>query len=213
MSGSVWAETGGWSLALGGGLVSSGDLFRVVTLDGAPRNWQPPAGGAFNAREFLVTLDEDLAVAAAIGWSCHPRWRARLDLSWGQMDATAEARVAQTVELFLWDRLTVTLAALSVEARLAATRLYPYALGGVALTAVSGGTDEALDQTQVGWRGGLGLHLGLDRTWGLRVELRDTWQQIETDSYNRDLATAAVRFSELGPQHLFELLAAARGAF
>ena len=206
-------EAGSWSVSIGAGLLTSGDLFRIVVPDGSARNWSPPLGGTFSAHEILVTLDEDLAVSASVGRRLGGRWRARCDLSWAEVNATAEARVGQTVELHAWERPTFLLAGLDVECQLLRTRLYPYALAGLTFTRLAAAKATALDQTRVGLRGGVGLQLDLAPEWGVRAELRDTWQQFDLTEYGDDPAFADRTFEELGPQHLFELLLQVRALF
>jgi hypothetical protein len=206
-------EAGPWSVAIGAGLLASGDLFRASVPDGSARIWSPPLGGTFSAHEILVTLDEDLAVSAAVGRRLGGRWRVRCDLSWAEASATAEARVGQTVELRTWEKPTFLLAGLDVECQLLRARLYPYALAGVTVTHLAAAQASALDQTRVGLRGGVGLQLGFAPEWGLRAELRDTWQQFDLTDYGDDPAFADRTFEELGPQHLFELLLQVRALF
>lgn len=206
-------EAGPWSVAVGAGLFTSGDLFRIIVPDGTSRLWSPPLGGTFSAHEVLVTLDEDLAVSASVARRFGGRWRARCDLSWAQANATAEARVGQTVELHPWERPSFLLAGLDVECRLLHTRLYPYALAGLTFTRLSATKAAALDQTRLGLRGGGGLQLALGPEWGVRAELRDTWQQFDLGEYGRDPAFAGCTFEQLGPQHLFEMLIEARVVF
>lgn len=199
-------EAGAWSVAIGAGLLTSGDLFRVVVPEGSSRSWSPPLGGAFSAHEILVTLDEDVAVCASVGRRLGGRWRVRGDLSWAEANATAEARVGQTVELHAWEKPQFLLAGLEVECQLLRARLYPFALAGLTVTHLSAANAPALDQTLIGLRGGIGLQLGFTPEWGLRAELRDTWQQFDLAEYGTDPGFAGCAFEELGPQHLFELL-------
>jgi len=206
-------EAGPWSLAIGAGLLTSGDLFRVVVPDGTPRLWSPPLGGTFSAHEILVTLDEDLAVSATVARQLGGRWRARCDVSWGEANATAEARVGQTVELHAWERPSFLLAGLDLECQLVQARLYPYALAGLTFSRLSAAKTPALDQTRVALRGGVGLQLAFAPEWGVRAELRDTWQQFDMSEYGADPAFADYDFEELGPQHLFEMLLQIRAVF
>ncbi len=199
-------EAGPWSVSIGAGLLSSGDLFRVLVPDGSTRIWSAPLGDAFYAHEILVTLDEDAAVSASVGRRLGGRWRVRCDVSWAEVNATALARVGQTVELQAWERPTFLLAGLGVECQLAHASLYPYALAGLTLTRLEAAKATALDQTRVGLRGGVGLQWGLTPEWGVRAELRDTWQQFDLTAYGDDPTFTDLTFRELGPQHLFELL-------
>lgn len=206
-------EAGPWSVTVGAGLLTSGDLFRLVVPDGTARLWSPPLGGTFSAHEVLVTLDEDLAMSASVTRRLGGRWRARCDLSWAEANATAEARVGQTVELHAWERPTFLLVGLDVECQLVQARLHPYALAGLTLSRLTAARATALDQTRVGLRAGVGLQYGFSPEWGMRAELRDTWQQFDMSDYGADPAFAGIAFEELGPQHLFELLLQVRVMF
>jgi hypothetical protein len=117
------------------------------------------------------------------------------------------------VELQAWERPTFLLAGLGVECQLLHARLYPYALAGMTVTHLAAAKATALDQTRVGLRGGVGLQLGLAPEWGLRAELRDTWQQFDFAEYGDDPAFANRIFEARGPQHLFELLLQLRAVF
>ncbi len=202
---------GEWSWQVGGGLLTSGDLFRVIVPDGTPRNWQAPGGGRFTSSEYLVTLDEDLLFALAVGRRLSGRWTARLDLSWAEVDATAEARVAQSVELYLWDRVAFLSGALGLECRLVrGARAFPYALAGVGVVRLDARGMAALDQTLLAPRLGFGFHLELAPGLVVRAELRDTVRQFSLGDYGAEPDFAGQTFEERGPQHLFDLLLAVR---
>ncbi len=205
------AEWGHWSFQIGGGVLSSGDLFRVVVPSGFPRPWLAPSGAAFNASEFLVTLDEDLLFGAAVSRALGGRWHLRADLAWAQVDATAEARISETVELHLWERLTFVTFSAGVECRLVDGQLtYPYAMGGVVLAGLSATKSAELDQTVLAPRLGVGFQLGLRQGWCVRAEVRDTIRQFDLTSYGDSALFEGCEFEQRGPQHLFEVLGAVR---
>jgi hypothetical protein len=208
---------GAWVLGAGAGFMSSGDLFTVVVANGSSPFWQAPGGGSFNAYEFTVTLDEDVQAGIFLAHPFVDRWWLRLDLSWSQMDMTAEARIAQTVELYRYDRLTVIMGALSIERELVHTRHFPFVLGGVALVDVGAKGTADLDQTLLGWRLGGGFQYSFDPHWAARFEIRDTIQQLDLAGHSpRTVAgttTPAIEFEELGPQNFFELTFSIRGIF
>ena len=204
------AETSRWSIALGPGLATSGDLFRVVVPSQQVRTWSPPAGADFNAYEFLVTLDQDLAFGGTVSYRLTPRWLARVDLSWARLNATAEARVGQGVELHSWAQPAFLLAAAELECQLLHARAYPYALVGAAWTRLSAAEAPALEQSRLGLRAGVGFHYAFSPQWGVRAELRDTRQQFDLHAYGRAAEFGGQPFEQRGPQNLFEALVQVR---
>lgn len=197
----VQRTTGRWSVSAGGGLLTSGDLFNVTATSLV--QGRPPYG----ASEFRVTLDEDLLIALSAAYRARERWSVRMELGWSRVDATAEARVGQTVVLQEYDRLTFTLVGLSAEHRLLATRLYPYLCAGAALARLSAAEAEGLTQTRLGARLGAGLQVELGPAWGARAEIRDTICQFDSDRHAGS-APGIDAYEELGPQHLFEVIVA-----
>ncbi len=208
---------GAWVLGAGVGFMSSGDLFTVEIPSGSSAIWQTPAGGRFNAYEFTVTLDEDVQTGVYLAHAVLGRWWLRLDFSWSQMDMTAEARIAQTVELHRYDRLTVLMGGLSLERELVRARHFPYVLGGVALVDVGAKGTGDLDQSLIGWRLGAGFQYSFDARWAGRFEIRDTVQQLDFSGHHpRTIAgttTPAIEFEQMGPQNFFELTFSIRGIF
>lgn len=198
-----------WWFAAGAGMATSGDLF-TATVAGGPAAWLPPAGGQFNADRFIVTLDEDLAVAVAGGYRLGSRWILRADVSWARLDATAEARAGQTVTLHPYDRLGLLQLSLAAEIRLIRTRCYPYLVAGAVAVVVDAEYASELDQTVLGPRLAVGyLHAFAER-WGVRLEVRDTIVSIDTENHRTEPAAGfepAVTYERVGTQHLFELLA------
>jgi hypothetical protein len=208
---------GAWVLGAGVGFMTSGDLFTVVVPSGTSAIWQAPGGGIFNAYEFTVTLDEDVQTGLYLARPVLGRWWLRLDFSWSQMDMTAEARIAQTVELHRYDRLTVLMGGLSVERELVRARHFPYVLGGVALVNVGAKGMGDLDQSLLGWRLGGGFQYTFDAHWAGRFEIRDTIQQLDFSEHRprtiTGTTTPAIEFEQLGPQNFFELTFSIRGIF
>jgi hypothetical protein len=210
------AAGSGWVVCAGAGVMTSGDLFTVVIPGGSAVAWAAPGGGAFNAYEFTVTLDEDVHTGLSLARPLPGRLWLRLDLSWSQADMTAEARVSETVELHLYDRLTVLMAGLTLERELVRARHYPYVLAGAALVDVGADGTEDFDQSRLGLRLGAGFHYGIDGRWGARFEIRDTIQQLDLEDHRPQTITGStppLAYRELGPQHFFELSVGIRGIF
>ena len=189
-----------WSLQIRGGMMTSGDIFRVNTE--VSRNWAPPVGGdAFSSDKFKVTLDENFMVGMGIGYAINADVALRLDMDMSQLDATALARTGQTVIPVLYDEITFMTYALDIQTRLMRTRNHPYLLAGLVLCTVDG-KGETLDQTRTGFKLGLGFEADMAPNWGFRFEAVDTIIQIDTDEHRESLGEE-IQFSELGPQNLF----------
>ena len=201
-------QTPRWWLAVGAGVATSGDLFKV-SVAGGPAFWLPPAGGSFPADRFVVTLDEDVAVAATVGYRLSSYVALRGDLSWSRLNATAEARAGQTVSLYPYEQLSLLMLALVAEVPLIRTPSHPYLLAGGAVVLVDAVYAEELDQNVIGPRVGLGYLHAFDRRWGLRLEIRDTIVAIDTEDHRTEPAAGFepdVTYTRIEPQHLFELL-------
>jgi hypothetical protein len=199
-----------------GGVLTSGDLLRVEVPSGLTRQWLTPAGGSFNAYEFRVTLDEDAFLGFSLAYALREPWRLRLDVGWAELDATAEARTSQTVELHLYDQLRFFTIGLSVERPLVAEPSYPYLLAGAALTAVGADQATELDQTRLGIRLGAGYQHTFSGGWALRLEVADTIQQLDLEDHVPRLAggeATDIPLEELGPQNLFEVKAGLSAGF
>jgi hypothetical protein len=198
-----------WWIAAGVGVATSGDLFKVEVA-GGPATWLPPAGGSFNSDRFIVTLDEDLAVAATVGYRLGSRWNLRGDVSWSRLNATAEARVGQSVLLYPYDRLSTLQLGLEAEVRLIRTPSYPYLLAGLVVVDIDAQYASELDQTVWGPRLGIGYQHAFDPVWSLRVEIRDTIVSIDTENHRTEPAAGFepdLTYERVDRQHLFELLA------
>ena len=197
-----------WWFTAGAGVATSGDLFKV-SVAGGPALWLPPAGGSFPADLFVVTLDEDLAVAATVGYRLSSHIALRGDLSWSRLNATAEARAGQTVSLYPYERLGLLELALVAEVPLIRTPSHPYLLAGGAVVLVDAENADELDQNVFGPRLGVGYLHAFDQRWGLRLEIRDTIVAIDTEDHRTEPASGIepdVTYTRIEPQHLFELL-------
>jgi len=189
-----------WSLQIRGGMMTSGDIFRVNTA--VARTWTPPVGGdTFSSDKFKVTLDENFMAGMGIGYAINEDVTLRLDMDMSQLDATALARTGQTVIPVLYDEITFMTYALDIETRLMRTRNHPYLLAGLVLCTVDG-KGETLDQTRTGFKLGLGFEADIAPNWAFRFEAVDTIIQVDTDEHRESLGEE-ILFSELGPQNLF----------
>lgn len=194
------SEVSPWSLQVRGGLLTSGDIFRLNTE--ISRMWTPPAGGEpFSSDKFKVTLDENAMFGLAVGYDLNPDLRLRFGADFATLDATALARIGQSVYPLLYDEITFTAYSLDLEADLMRTRHHPYLIAGLVLCSVDG-KGETLDQTRGGFKLGVGFEADIAPNWALKVEAVDTMIQIDTDEH-RDSLGEDILFSELGPQNLF----------
>jgi hypothetical protein len=202
-----------WSLAIGAGVMASGDVIKVRVNSGNDLVWRPPAGGEFSSERFTVTLDEAVQIALSGAWRPARRLWLRGDLSWARQKAAALALVGQTVEPFLYDEWDVILAGLAVEYRLTQDRTYPYALVGGVLAVVRSRHDSAVDQDRWSLRLGAGLNHDIDRRWSLRIEVRDTLVDLDLEDYRPTAAgvpnpNLSIQTSQ--PQQFWEIFAAIR---
>ncbi|MFH1845715.1 MAG: hypothetical protein ABIF77_21240 [bacterium] len=205
-----------WLLSAGAGIMTSGDLFKVMIPSGSLPDWLAPAGGEFNSDEFVVTLDEDLQTALSVAYQTVGNWWLRFDFSWSQVDATAEARVGQTVELHLYERMTFLMAGLTVERPLLSTPDFPYLIAGVTMVDLNAVNAQELDQSKTALRFGVGYHHAFDSTWGGRIEIRDTFLQLDSTDHvpaARGVGLVEHEFEEYGPQSLFEITVSITGRF
>ena len=196
--------------------MTSGDLFKVEVVNRTPHQWLTPAGQLFNSEEFVVTLDEDMFVGAALSYRVTGMWWLRAVLSYSKVDATAEALVGESVELFLYDRLAFLMAGLVVERPLVATPSYPFLLAGVAWVKLTAEHASELDQDGLGIRFGAGYNHNFGGLWCLRFEIRDTVKQIDTLAHQpttTEPIEVDTNYTEAGPQNLFEISLMVRGRF
>jgi len=206
-----------WTLLVGAGLLTSGDLFRVRTTGNSGIPWDPPAGGSFVSSDFTVTLDESIALSASLGRRLADRLWGRLDFSLGQVPMAAIARVGESAAVYRWDELTLHQFALAVEYGLSPEASHPYLLGGVSGVIARGESSDDYDQERVGVRFGAGFRQRLARDWGLRVEIRDSVVALDFADYRPPVVDEAVypnlTIEEMGPQHLWEILLLLQGWF
>ena len=211
------SETRDWYIMPGAGMMTSGDLVKVVTAGESGVPWDPPGGVPFTSSDFVLTLDESIGLALTLGRRIADRIWLRLDISAAQLPITALARVGQTAEVFRWDELSVVLLDLAVEYRLVRHPSFLYLLGGSGLTAVSGNASDDYDQSLLNLRFGGGYHANLGRGWGLRLEIRDTLQSLDLAGYRPPVVEGGiypnVQVEERGPQHFVEILLAMNGSF
>ncbi len=210
-------DSGKWFFMPGAGIMTSGDLARFRTINGGDQTWQPPGGQPFNSADFVLTLDESIALAVTVGRRVGSRFAVRLDFSAAELPMAAIARVGEEAGVFRWDELAVMMLGLSAEYRISATPSYFYLLAGGTATRVSGGLSDAYNQTQPGLRFGAGYHQHLGGDWGLRGELRDTLQSLDFADYHPPVPEGApdpdAQVEELGPQHMVEILFVLHGSF
>lgn len=191
------------------GAMASGDLFKVTVKSGVNPPWLAPIGGEFRSDKYTVTLDEDVVWALGLGLRLSRRIGLRADLSWATLPVTAEARVGGTVQLYPYEFLQVVQLAVALEARLLATPSSPYLLLGASLVRVGAEQATELDQSHIGARIGIGYEHSLGRSWSLGAEIRDTIVSLETAQHSPATPSPQypdITFTEVTPQHFFELL-------
>ncbi len=201
-------SSGRLAIQAGMGLMTSGDLFKVDVTSGNPHFWLTPADSLFASEEFVVTMDEDLLLGASVSFRFAGHWWLRADVSYSKVDATAEALVGQTVQLFLYDRLAFLMGGLVIERPLISTPSYPFFLAGGTLVKVTADNARELDQTQWGLRLGAGYHHDFDGRWGLRVEVRDTITSLDTSGHrpsSPEPEEFPYNYLEIDTQNLFEI--------
>ena len=206
----------GYWVGVGAGLATSGDLFRLRTAGVSGILWTPGPGVRFQSNNILVTLDEDLALAAGVGIRLRgPLWL-RVDGSVATIDMAAKARVGEGVEVFAWDRLSFTLLGLEAEYRLTSQRSFPYLLVGGGLAIVSGEFDSQFDQSRPLLRFGAGWQQALVAQWALRAEIRDAIIDLDFAGYVPPVEGNLVpeyTIEDRGPVHAFEILLSLAGYF
>jgi opacity protein-like surface antigen len=209
--------TRNWAFTLGAGLTASGDLFRVRTTGDSGIPWLPPAGSPFLSDDFRVTLDEDIGLSVGLARRLQERLWLRLDLSSAQMDMTAIARAGQTADIHQWDQLTAVMTIMSLEYRLVHLASFPYLLGGAGVTVVGGEGTSDYDQTRFAWRLGAGYHKDLSQGWGVRGEIRGTFQSLDFADYrppvDSDTIYPDVTMEDYGITHFWEFMIMIRGEF
>ena len=159
-----------WYAGLGAGFQGGGDLWHVETASAIVVPWRSTT--PFTSSRFNAKLDNDFAMGVFVGRHLGDRWSLRLDLGTARIDVAAEALQGQQAAVFLYDRITTTSAVLGAEVRLVRLPSYPYANAGLLVNHLAAAREDALDQTQVGWRVGLGYLRELSPEFSLRGEIR-----------------------------------------
>ncbi len=207
---------GGFFFMIGGGMMSGGDLVRVRTAD-VSRAWDPPGGPEFNSDNYLLTLDESIAISLTLGTRLSNCLWLRADVGFSQLDMVAEARVGESAAVYRWDQMSLVLAGLDLEYRLVRHPSYPYLIGGLAVVVATGDASDAYDESVLAPRIGAGYHMRLDRGWGLRAEIRDTIGSLDFDDYRppviSDEVYPNIALEDKSPQHFVELLLSIQLAF
>ena len=204
-----------WSFMAGAGVMAGGDVFRV---DGdATVRFAAPGGPAFEAREFVVTLDEAIDLALALGYRLDDRAWLRLNLSTAKMDMVALARFGQSAAVYRWDQLNVIQTGLDLEYQLVRDRSYPYLVGGAGLAIVRGAQDDGYDHADLSLRFGAGYHQHLLPAWGLRAEVRNNLVGMDVGAYLPPVPEGSpypnVTVKDFGPHHFWEILLMMQGTF
>ncbi|MBD3221186.1 hypothetical protein GF314_08060 [bacterium] len=203
-------------VAAGAGLATSGDLLRIRTAGTSGIRWDPGGTEPFASENVLLTLDEDIALAAAFGGRLLPALWYRLDASAAVINLAAEARIGEGAETRLWDTLSLVHASLALEYRLVSLASFPYVFAGAGVMSVSADRDEQFDQTQLAWRLGGGYQLTLHPQWALRAEVRDAVAGLEVEDYVPPVIGNQLPDYEIedkGPTHAFEMVLMLTGAF
>jgi hypothetical protein len=161
-----------WHFGLSGGIQGGSDLFRVEVINGPAVPWDPATGGGFQSARFTASLDRNFSLGFFLTRDLGSIWSVRLDFGYSRMDVAAEALIGQTGAVFLFDRMNVLNLGLGVEARLARAASYPYLLASFLVSNLEPVRAEALAQTNLGGRLGLGYFHHFQDVWGLRLEAR-----------------------------------------
>lgn len=172
-----------WSVAAYGGLVVGGSLFHVDVLNGSAIEWTPPGGRAFSSSSFTATLDQDFGFGISVARALGPRWSIHGDLDWAAMDITAEALLGQDGGIVLYDRYNMLTVGLGTEIKLASARTYPFAILDLVLTRLVADGDDALSNTRLGGRVGLGFQWDVDTRWSVRLAARLTAMGYDLGDY------------------------------
>ena len=204
-----------WFVMTGAGLLASGDLFRV-RAEGTV-GFEAPGGPGFLSNDFVVTVDETIDLAVALGYRLRERFWLRANLSTAQAALTALARTGQGAEVHRWDQLNLLIIGLDVEFRLVKADSYPFLLAGSTAVLARGVNDDDLDQDRLAWRFGFGYQQGLLPAWGLRAEIRNNLVNLDFGSYRPPVATDELypnlAIEDQAPHHFWELLLLLHGSF
>lgn len=164
------AQTRRWHFGMTGGVQGGSDLFRVEVVNGPAVPWDPATGGGFQSARFTTSLDRNFSLGLFVTRDLGSVWSVRVDLGYSRMDVAAEALTGQTGAVFLFDRMDVTNLGLGMVARLAKADSYPYALMSFLVSHLGPLSAEALEQTNLGGRLGLGYFHRFQEIWGLVLE-------------------------------------------
>jgi len=199
----------GWFVGLGAGLTGGGDLWRVATANDVSIPWESAV--PFTSSRFNATLSNNFGAGIMVGRQLGDMWSLRLDLNSARMDVTAEAPQGQQAGVFGYDRLTMTILGLTGEVKLARVPSAPYASVGVIINSISAAREVELDQTQVGYRIGLGYLHALVPGVGLRAEARYSRTGFDAGSFvpqSTFPTQPEVEFVPAGDLNIFELILA-----
>ncbi len=174
---------GRWHLGVSGGLQGGSDLFRVEVVDGPPVPWDPATGGGFQSARFTASLDRNFSFGLFLARDLGEAWSVRADLGYSRMDVAAEALIGQTGAVFLFDRISVLNLGLGLEARLARAVSYPFVQASILVSHLGPVRADALEQTNLGGRLGLGYFHSFQEIWGLRLEARLTGTGFSVGDY------------------------------
>ncbi len=188
--------------SIGGGMLSGGDLFRVVVPE--TRTWTSPAGVTFNARRITATLDEDVLFQAGFAMRVGAASYLRLEAASAKMNIAALANDSQVVSPFLWDAATFTRLDLAWEQALAVGVWRPYLVAGISWLDM-GTTAPAMDQSHFAPSAGAGLEYAMGGRMSVRAEVLDTVLQLGSEGLSGDVVPQDAEFTERGPQHLVGL--------
>jgi hypothetical protein len=159
-----------WHFGMTGGIQGGSDMFRVEVVNGPPVPWDPANGGGFQSARFTTSLDRNFSLGFYVARDLGSIWSIRLDLGYSRMDVAAEALIGQTGAVFLFDRMDVTNLGVGMVARLAKADSYPYVLMSLLASHLGPIQAEALEQTNLGGRLGLGYLHPFQEVWGLVLE-------------------------------------------
>ncbi len=204
-----------WFVGLGAGLLDTGDLFRVETVNQVAVPWGRDGDTWFMASRFTATVDPGSVVTVFAGRRLgQGRWWLRGELASGACDVTAEALLGEGGQVFRYDRLSLLSGSLAAEARLTAWPSHPYASLGASFADVSGDEVPELDQSVIGLRGALGYRqvLGPMRLTGEAALSRMTFDLKDFRPTTSTSSQPALTYDPAGDLWLLEVrLALAAG--
>ncbi len=172
-----------WFVGLGGGVITGGDLWRIETTSGntALSRWESMA--PFSTSRFNASLASNFDFNLFVGRRLTNMLSARIDVSTSRMDIGAEALQGQQAGVFLYDRFGMTTLALTTETKLVQLDSYPYLNAGMVVTNLAATRNTELDQTQLGFRLGLGYLQAMNPEFSFRAEVRYMRTGFDSDSF------------------------------